>query len=191
MVSDTSQGSDSEDTQGEIVQGEGGDAQDDAQEASDDAGASDAQVAPTCDPEGTWVLETTTAALPGQGCQPDGSPAQGPNTKTFIVTQNPDGSLVGVVPELSEPIPEVSVTKLEGLPCSFEFILAVSIYFPSLGGEEPSTVYLTYTYTVDLADGGVHGSGTVHSATIFESGETQTECTEAITVGGGFTPLGG
>ena len=146
---------------------------------------------PLCDPEGTWVLETTTAALPGEGCQPDGSPAQGANTKTFIVTQNPDGSLTGVVPELSEPIPEVTVTQLPELPCSFVFTLAVSIYFPSLGGEEPSTVYLTYEYAVDLADGGVHGSGTVHSATIFESGEVQQECTEAITVGGGFTPLGG
>ena len=188
MNADTPQPSDGESTE-EISEGDEGDIQDDTQEATEDI--SEVDESPTCDPEGTWVLETTSAALPGEGCQPDGSPAQGPNTKTFIVTQNPDGSLTGVVPELTEPIPEVSVTKLEGLPCSFEFTLAVSIYFPSLGGEEPSTVYLTYTYTVDLADGGVHGSGTVHSATIFESGEIQTECTEAITIGGGFTPLGG
>lgn len=145
----------------------------------------------SCEPEGTWVLETTTAALAGEGCQPDGSPAQGPNTKTFIVTENADGSLSGVVPEVTEPIPEVTVTQLPDAPCSFLFTLSASIYFPSLGGEEPSTVYLTYDYTVDLADGGVHGSGTVHTATIFESGEVQQECTEAITVGGSFTPLGG
>ena len=148
-------------------------------------------VGPACDPEGIWTLETTTAALPGEGCAPNGEPAQGANTKTFTVTQNPDGSLVGVLPEVSEPIPEITVTQLPGEDCRFEFVVALSIYFPSLGGEPPSTAYLTYTYTVALADGGVHGSGTVYTATIFEDGEIQQECTEAITIGGGFVPLGG
>ncbi|MGB0590662.1 MAG: hypothetical protein ACPGU1_13370 [Myxococcota bacterium] len=146
---------------------------------------------PACDPAGTWTLETTTAALPGEGCAPNGEPAQGPNTKTFTVTQNPDGSLVGVLPEVTEPIPEITVTQLPDEDCRFEFVVALSIYFPSLGGEPPSTAYLTYTYTVALADGGVHGSGTVYTATIFEDGEIQQECTEAITIGGGFVPLGG
>jgi hypothetical protein len=96
-----------------------------------------------------------------------------------------------VLPEVTEPIPEITVTQSPEEACSFVFVVGVSVYFPPLGGEEPSTVYLTYTYTVSLADGGVHGSGTVYSATIFESGEVQQECTEAISVGGSFTPLGG
>jgi hypothetical protein len=159
--------------------------------AEDVAEEDTGDVGPMCDPEGTWTLETTTAALPGEGCAPNGEPAQGPNTKTFTVTQNPDGSLVGVLPEVSEPIPEITVTQLPDEDCRFEFVVALSIYFPSLGGEPPSTAYLTYTYTVALADGGVHGSGTVYTATIFEDGEIQQECTEAITIGGGFVPLGG
>jgi hypothetical protein len=158
--------------------------------ATEDVSAEDTS-GPSCDPEGTWVLETTTAALPGEGCAPNGEPAQGANTKTLIVTKNPDGSLTGVLPEVTEPIPEITVTQSPDEACSFVFVVGVSVYFPPLGGEEPSTVYLTYTYTVSLADGGVHGSGTVYSATIFESGEVQQECTEAISVGGSFTPLGG
>ena len=162
-------------------------------DASEDVMTQDSVISEACDPEGTWVLETTTAALPGEGCGPNGEPAQGPNTKTFIVTKNADGSLTGVVPEITQPdlIPTVSVTQLPQETCSFLFTLSVSVYFPSLGGEEPSTAYLDYAYTVALADGGVHGAGSVQTATIFESGEVQQQCTEAITVGGTFTPLGG
>ena len=144
----------------------------------------------SCEPVGSWTFETMTAALPGEGCQPDGSPAQGPNTKTFIVTQNPDGSLMAVVPEVTEPVPVVTVTQLPELPCNFRFTLAVSVYFEGSGSEEPSTVYLTYTYLVALSGGGVSGSGTVYTATIFDSGEVQQECTEDISIGGSFTPTG-
>jgi hypothetical protein len=134
------------------------------------------------------VLETTSASPPGEGCGPDGGPAQGPNTKTYVVTTQADGSFLAVTAEPLEPEPEILVTLLGADPCSFAVSVTATIECPATGGEEASTVFLQYLYTVSESDGLYLGTGTVQSSTTTESGIIQQDCTEAISVSGTFSP---
>jgi hypothetical protein len=161
---------------------------DSALECADGELCIDSACVSACYPEGTWVMETTSAAPPGEGCAPDGDPAQGPNTQTYMVIVEADGSFSVTTPELVAPAPEVTLTLVAADPCSFAFTVTATVDFPSQGDQEGGTAFLQYVYTVSLTDGLYLGTGTVQTTFTTASDVIQQDCTEAISVSGTFTP---
>lgn len=143
-----------------------------------------------CDPSGAWTFEISTAALPGEGCAPDGAPSQSPNTQEYVVQPGDDGAFVISMVEPQEPNPEMTVEVIgDGPSCTVLVTVTAEVYVPGAGeGDEGGTASIQYVYTVSEDQGAISGSGTVQSSFTKDSGEVQQDCTEDIAVAGTFVP---
>ncbi len=107
----------------------------------------------------------------------------------YVIERNPDDTLKGSLPAMTEPTPVVVVTQVEAdLGCAVEMTMTASIVFPPGKDGLVDTVTAAYSYSVTAVDGNITGTGEVHMTTIANNGKVKVDCKEPLDVTGKFTP---
>ena len=123
--------------------------------------------ASTCQPGDQLIVDIHSIAAPGDGCKPDGTPAQGDTTQTIELVDDGAG---GLTPTLIQPDPTLadyslqfgSVTDTEQ-GCLVTAHFEIGIFWPndqSAGGMTTESM-LIYDHTIEVAGTSLSGTGEI------------------------------
>ena len=142
-----------------------------------------------CNPVGTWLLDVSSAALPGEGCGEDGSNAQGNKQQVLIVSKGPGNTFSGILKDNDDPPPDIELTVAgQKGACKMSVSITVAVSVPGAGDVEGGVASLQYQYDVNENEGTVQGKGGVTTAFVTDSNKVIAECTEPIDLKGMFQP---